>query len=265
MTTNTLARPTLRVCSERGLLLNDISLFTGSPDELRSHLKNLMSRRRPTLVSVLNVDQVLTLGELHDYRRAFSSSGLVTIDGAPVAALGRLIGHRQSRRYPGPMLVDEACILAAEHGWRVAILGGRNEVATQAAFQLRCRYPNLDVRTVPFPFISSLDDPRIYAVLSNLESSHPQIVLTCLGAPKQELWFHEWRDHLPPAVYLGVGAAVDFLAGTVKRAPVFVQRYGLEWLWRLCQEPRRLAHRYLIRGPRFLLVVQRSLLASIVR
>jgi glycosyltransferase involved in cell wall biosynthesis len=95
--------------------------------------------------------------------------------------------------------------------------------------------------------------------VARLRSLRPDIVFLCLGFPLQEAWWAHWRDRLPAAVYVGAGAAVDFAAGVRSRAPRAVQRLGMEWCWRLAQEPRRLAHRYLVRGPRFLVVAARSL------
>ena len=96
-------------------------------------------------------------------------------------------------------------------------------------------------------------------MIAQLRDVAPDIVFVCLGAPKQELWYLQWRDQLPPAVYIGAGAAVDFAADRVRRAPKLVQRIGAEWVWRLAQEPRRLAGRYLGKGPAFLFVIGRSL------
>jgi N-acetylglucosaminyldiphosphoundecaprenol N-acetyl-beta-D-mannosaminyltransferase len=96
-------------------------------------------------------------------------------------------------------------------------------------------------------------------VVEGIKNFAPDIVFLCLGAPKQESWFMEWRDLLPDGVYIGAGAAVDFAAGVSTRAPAQLQRLGMEWVWRLAQEPKRLAKRYLIKGPRFLVIAARSI------
>ena len=97
------------------------------------------------------------------------------------------------------------------------------------------------------------------AVLAPILAAKPDIVLVALGAPKQEIWIDRVRDALRPAVLLGVGASLDFIAGTIPRAPRWMSRAGLEWLFRLSREPRRLAYRYLVRDPRFLGILARRM------
>lgn len=110
--------------------------------------------------------------------------------------------------------------------------------------------------------LSDVDDPASLEVVEALASLEPDLVFVCLGSPKQDVWVSRWRAKLPPAVYIGAGAAVDFVAGTKRRAPRALQRLGLEWAFRLAQEPRRLARRYLVRGPAFAMVAVRSLIAA---
>ncbi len=95
-------------------------------------------------------------------------------------------------------------------------------------------------------------------VNKTLRDRAAEVTFICLGSPKQELWFLENRHELPPGIYVGAGAAIDFAGGAKKRAPVLAQRIGMEWVWRLAQEPRRLARRYLVDGPKFIFVVVRS-------
>ena len=110
-----------------------------------------------------------------------------------------------------------------------------------------------------------VDDPLSQEVIDRLAQLDPSLVYLCLGSPKQEAWFEHWRRELPAAVYVGAGAAVDFAAGARRRAPRALQMIGGEWTWRLVQEPRRMAGRYLGRGPRFLGVIARSVLRDRLR
>ena len=120
-------------------------------------------------------------------------------------------------------------------------------------------------RELPDLKIVGLDAPRINVdsisedVLSRIRDAKPDLVLVALGAPKQEIFSHEQREALKPAVLLGIGASLDFIAGSRRRAPRWVSSAGLEWLYRLAQEPRRLAGRYLLRDPQFLWIVGRQL------
>jgi N-acetylglucosaminyldiphosphoundecaprenol N-acetyl-beta-D-mannosaminyltransferase len=110
------------------------------------------------------------------------------------------------------------------------------------------------------PRISIERGPAEQKLAGQIRASGARLILVALGAPKQELWIHRWRGELGGAVCVAVGASLDFLAGRVRRAPGWISRAGLEWLFRLVQEPRRLARRYLVRDPRYALILVRTLL-----
>lgn len=234
-------------------------LFTGTGAELIDRLAGLVASDVPALIVTPNVDQVLELEENEEFRRAFDAASLRLIDGMPIVILARILGARGVHRHTGADLLPSVAGEARERGWRVAITGGADDVIEAAVRRLSKRYEGADVVGIPFPLISSPDDERARVAVAQLREHEPDVVFLCLGAPKQELWFTHWREELPAAVFVGAGAAVDFAAGTVLRAPAIVQRLALEWLWRLAREPRRLARRYLGRGPRFLAVIARSI------
>jgi N-acetylglucosaminyldiphosphoundecaprenol N-acetyl-beta-D-mannosaminyltransferase len=251
--------PTLRL-GDTDVLLAGEPLFRGTVDDLLDELDR--RRRRPgrTLVMTPNVDQVLSLRDDDAARRAFARADLRTVDGAPLIALARLLGDDGLQRLTGADLLLACVGAAAERGWRIALTGGAAGTSTRAVARLRAAHPDADVVDVPFPVLAAREDGR--GVVERLRALRPDVVFLCLGSPKQEAWFLAWEEALPDAVYVGAGAAVEFAAGVRHRAPRLVQRLGLEWVWRLLQEPRRLAYRYLVRGPRFLAVVARSLLAA---
>ncbi|MDN4616088.1 WecB/TagA/CpsF family glycosyltransferase [Leifsonia sp. F6_8S_P_1B] len=242
-----------------GTRLGGHPVFRGDEDALLTALHDLHAEESPRLVVTPNVDQVLRAADDPAAADAFSDASLLLADGAPLVALARLLGDDALRRHTGADLLDRVAAEAARSGWSVAIVGGRPEVARAAAGRLRESHPSAKVDAVETPELRSADDPAGAATVERLRSLHPDIVFLCLGFPLQEAWWSYWRDRLPAAVYVGAGAAVDFAAGARSRAPLTVQRLGLEWCWRLAQEPRRLAHRYLVRGPRFLAVASESL------
>jgi len=164
-------------------------------------------------------------------------------------------------RHTGADLLPLVAAQARRLGWRIAVTGGEEHIARIAAETLRRRF-DADVVAVPFPRITSVEDDGSRKVVDELVQLKPDLVFVCLGSPKQDVWVSHWRSELPPALYVGAGAAVDFVAGTKKRAPATIQRLGAEWIYRLVQEPRRLARRYLIRGPRFVYIALRSLLLA---
>jgi N-acetylglucosaminyldiphosphoundecaprenol N-acetyl-beta-D-mannosaminyltransferase len=135
----------------------------------------------------------------------------------------------------------------------VVLLGGDPSVSERAA-QLLDQGAGL-IRAIALPMLTSVEDESARSSVDELARFRPDIVFLALGSPKQEAWFLHWRDRLPDAVYIGSGAAADFAAGHRRRAPGLLQAGGLEWVWRLLQEPRRLAGRYLVKGPRFVKVI----------
>ncbi|HCJ50109.1 MAG TPA: hypothetical protein DHW40_12405 [Microbacterium sp.] len=231
-------------------------LFTGGIDDLLTTISALARSDRAHLVITPNVDQVLTLEDDPHARETFRAATLRIADGAPVVALARLLGARGIHRITGTDLLRVASARADALGWRIAVVGGSEDA-------LLALEPHDGVTVFRLPIIRDAreDDASLPAVRA-LHDFAPHLVFVCLGSPKQEFWFERWQDQLPPGVYVGAGAAVDFLAGVFRRAPRTLQVLGLEWAWRLAQEPRRLAHRYLVKGPRFVGVAARSLRAG---
>ncbi|GAB2859368.1 hypothetical protein GCM10027026_06480 [Myroides odoratimimus subsp. xuanwuensis] len=253
------SRVRLRVDSRGRLFLNAYPLFSSDSVALIEHFDSLLSQKRPALVVTANVDQLLDLERESATGQVYAGADLIVIDGQPVVQLARMLGAADVHRHTGADLLPMVAEHSATRGWRVSVLGGAPGVAERASAQLRERYPNSQVSAVEFPIVTGVEDEASLPVIEELTRQAPDAVFVCLGAPKQELWFLHWRDRLPPAVYVGAGAAVDFAAGAVSRAPRVVQRVGGEWVWRLAQEPRRLAGRYLLKGPRFALVIARSM------
>jgi N-acetylglucosaminyldiphosphoundecaprenol N-acetyl-beta-D-mannosaminyltransferase len=144
---------------------------------------------------------------------------------------------------------------AAAEGLRVALLGGGPGIAELAAKNLRERLPQLQIvdTLAPRLGLAATDEER--AAVERLKQAKADIIFVCLGAPKQELFSDRNREALAPAVLVGFGAAVDFAAGTMPRAPRWMSQMGLEWAFRLGREPKRLAARYLLRDPEFVKIV----------
>ncbi len=210
-----------------------------------------------------NVDHVVMAEHDERFRRAYAVASLCLADGMPVLWAARLLGEPLPAKVSGSDLVLPLMERAERQGWRVYILGGAPGVGARAAERLLARFPRLLIAGADAPRIDMGGAPEARRdVVLRVRESRADLVLVALGAPKQELWIAEAAADLRPAVLLGVGASVDFLAGTARRAPAWVSASGLEWLYRLAQEPRRLWKRYLLRDPEFLLIVLRQLRAS---
>ncbi len=236
-------------------------LVVGTMPELLDLLEGLLPTHELLTAVTPNTDFTVLMGSDDRMADAVQEADLLLADGAPLVWLARLLGARGLHRLTGADLLPDTCARAARTGWRVVLTGGRDGVAELAAQHLR-EQTGADVLALPFPLLDGPDDPAGRSVVDALREVQPDIVFVCLGAPKQEAWVSRWRAELPPAVYVGAGAAVDFAAGLRTRAPRPMQTLGGEWLYRLAQEPRRLARRYLLRGPLFLTVVGRSLLRA---
>ncbi|HET8755753.1 MAG TPA: WecB/TagA/CpsF family glycosyltransferase, partial [Solirubrobacteraceae bacterium] len=185
-------------------------------------------------------------------RAAVLSADFTVPDGQPLVWALRALGHPLEDRVYGPDLMEAACARAARTGRRFYLYGGRNPGAlAQLARSLRLRYPGLRIVGGQAPPFRELTDAEEEAVAADIKRSGADVVWVGLGVPKQEKWMARMRHRLSAPVLVGVGAAFDFHAGLIPQAPAWMQRSGLEWLFRLAQEPRRLWRRYLRYNPRF--------------
>jgi N-acetylglucosaminyldiphosphoundecaprenol N-acetyl-beta-D-mannosaminyltransferase len=185
-------------------------------------------------------------------RAAVLGSDLVVPDGQPLVWALNLLGHDLADRVYGPDLMDRACARAARTGRRMYLYGGRSHGAlVQLTRNLRLRHPGIKIVGGYAPPFRQLNEAEKAAVVADIERSRAEVVWVGIGVPKQELWMAEMTARLPRCVLVGVGAAFDIHGGLVPQAPGWMQRRGLEWVFRLAQEPRRLWRRYLRYNPRF--------------
>jgi N-acetylglucosaminyldiphosphoundecaprenol N-acetyl-beta-D-mannosaminyltransferase len=210
-----------------------------------------IAARRPGYICVAAVHTVMASQEDPELREAVLASDLTVPDGMPLVWAMNLLGHSLPSRVYGPDLMHHACVRAAATGARFYLYGGREESLERLRHDLPERYPGLQlagVETAPF---RELTDEEAIATAARINASGADVVWVGLGVPLQEKWMAKLRPLLDAAVLVGVGAAFDFHAGIKKQAPDGLQRLGLEWAFRLSQEPRRLWRRYLHYNPRF--------------
>lgn len=184
------------------------------------------------------------------FRDVLNGAYLVVPDGFPVAAMLRTQGFRSQRRVPGPDLMLELCREAAERGIRVGFYGSSEECLDLLAHRLPAKIPTLQIAYQYSPPDKTFTNSEDEEIVEKIKESGAQILFVGLGCPKQERWMHA-HVHRVGTVMVGVGAAFDFHAGLLQRAPKWMQAVGLEWLYRLAKEPRRLWRRYLKHNPRF--------------
>lgn len=203
-----------------------------------------------TVVSPVNVLCEAYLDE--DYGRLARSAEMFVPDGKPVVVAARLRGESQTERIYGPDLMLALCERSAQHGWRQYYYGGAEGVPEELATTLEVRFPGLVTAGAYSPPFRDLTPEEDAAIIAQINAAQPDVIWVGLGSPKQDFWVAEHRDRLEAPVMLGVGAAFDFHTGRIPQAPAWMQRFALEWVFRLVQEPRRLWRRYAKYNPLFL-------------
>jgi N-acetylglucosaminyldiphosphoundecaprenol N-acetyl-beta-D-mannosaminyltransferase len=221
-------------------------------------IDRLVQSGRGGTVFTPNVDHVVMAESNERLRRAYHAASLSLVDGTPVLWASHLLSQPLPAKVSGSDLVMPLMELAARKGYRVYLLGGAPGVAHKAKLKLEQAFPGLEIVGVDDSFVDV--DALAPKIIERIQKAKPHILLAALGAPKQEIFAFEQRKLLKPAVVVGVGASLDFVAGVRKRAPRWISKIGLEWFYRLIQEPRRLARRYLLRDPKFCVIVLRQLM-----
>lgn len=210
--------------------------------------------RRPHYVCITGVHGVIESRSDPQLRAIHEAAALVTPDGMPLVFMANRLGFGPVERVYGPDLMRAVCRDSPRRGYRHFLYGGAPGVAEGLAEVLRRRYAGIAVVGTHCPPFRPLTDAEDAAVVAEINAAKPDIVWVGLSTPKQERWMSAHLGRIDAPVMIGVGAAFDFLAGTKRQAPRWMQRSGLEWLFRLATEPRRLARRYASIVPRFLLL-----------
>jgi N-acetylglucosaminyldiphosphoundecaprenol N-acetyl-beta-D-mannosaminyltransferase len=202
---------------------------------------------RSFIVCTLNIDHLAKLQTIPKFRESYQKAEFVTADGFPIVILGRLTGSEVSRT-TGADLVDPVCREAASQELSVFFFGSTIETLAECARRLQSRYPTLNVAgtLAPGPNFDPYSSEADNAI-SVIRKANARLCFLALGAPRQELFAVRCSELIQETGFLCVGAALNFIAGTERRAPNIIQRVDLEWLWRLLRDPRRLGGRY-VRG-----------------
>jgi N-acetylglucosaminyldiphosphoundecaprenol N-acetyl-beta-D-mannosaminyltransferase len=200
-----------------------------------------------------NVDYVIRSGRDPIFRASINAANLRVPDGMWIVYSSRLAGRPLRGTVTGRLILPRFAEYCAGRGLRLGLMGAGPGVAQAAAEKLKSDYPGLEIVhaiTPPNPFVvrSSEDE----AIVAAIKADRPALLFVALGAPKQEIWMNAHAAELAPTVLIGVGAALDVVAGKVREAPRWMTLIGMEWLFRLAQEPRRLARRYLWDDPRII-------------
>ncbi len=214
-----------------------------------AHILAELAAERGGWVVTPNLDHLRRFTQDVQVRQLYATANLSLADGMPLIWASRIRGTPLPGRVPGSGLIWSLSAAAAHAGRSLYFLGGEPGSAEAAAAVLRNRYPNVRITGTDCPPMGfEQSESAMQSLIDRVVSADPDIVYVALGSPKQEWLIGQIHHHLPRAWWLGVGISFSFVAGHVRRAPVWMQRTGLEWLHRLWQEPRRLARRYLVHG-----------------
>lgn len=214
-----------------------------SPDDL---LKSMLSASSLQHIITANANYIREAAREPEVRQAFEDAALVVPDGMPVVWAARIYGLPVARRITGHDLTDALARLSASGGPRLFLLGGAPGVGERAAANLESRHPGVQIAGTYSPPMCGYPVPaeEDRRMVDAVRSARADALLVALGCPKQDLWIASHRQELDVSVAIGVGCVFDVLAGEVSRAPRWLQSTGMEWVYRLYQEPRRLSTRY---------------------
>jgi len=229
-----------------------VPLAVSDYDEVIAWMDAMVGSEARGWLTAAAVNLVMSAHDDAATMKALLGASLAVPDGQPLVWALRLLGHGRATRVYGPDLMERWCARAAVTGTPTYLYGGRSEQALELlSGRLRERFPGLRIVGGWSPPFRPLSEREREEVAARIDDSGAQVVWVGTGQPKQELWMSEMRPLLRAPLLVGVGAAFDFHAGIVSQAPAWMQRNGLEWLYRLSREPRRLWRRYASQNPRF--------------
>jgi N-acetylglucosaminyldiphosphoundecaprenol N-acetyl-beta-D-mannosaminyltransferase len=224
-----------------GVMVDQVD-FDGAVDRIERFLTSGGSHQ----IATVNLDFVSIARRKPEFMEVLNQVDLAVPDGMPLVWLSRFTGTPLTERVAGVELFGACCDIAAEQRLGVFLLGAADGVAEEAARNLQSMYPGLNVVGTYSPSHGSLSEEEDEHIVSLIQEAQPHFLFVALGAPRQDIWIREHISRLHVPVAMGVGCVFDIYAGSVKRAPRWMQQLGMEWAFRLAQEPARLWRRYLI-------------------
>ena len=228
-----------------------------SREVLQDELVRRIRERRPTTILFANVHKLVLARQDADLRSALAAADLVLPDGQPLVWAARWLGTPVPERLAGADMMHVTLELASQNSWRVFFLGTRPQVLRRAVRRVASRYPGLIMAGSHHGYFRAEESERVVAAIN---ASLADVLLVALGSPHKELWLTRFRSQLNVPIRQAVGGSFDILAGKRRRAPRWMQRAGLEWLYRMLQDPVHLSGRYFFTNSIFLLLLVRALL-----
>lgn len=230
-----------------GKIINS-NISTLSFKETVSAIETWISKRQKKYVCICNTHSVVTASNDITFEEVLNEAGLCTPDGMPLVWALRSYGYTEQERVDGPNLMLKLCELSIVKKYKIFLYGGTKETLEELTQTLLKQYDGIEIVGTHSPPFRQLTQEEDNEVMNMINSTEADIVFVSLGCPKQEYWMYHHRDRIN-GIMIGVGAAFDFITGRIKRPPMLFQRLGLEWLFRLFKEPKRLWKRYAYNNP----------------
>ena len=237
----------IRMCRILGVHIAAVNMQT-----LLEFIINNIKIIQGQYICVSNVHTTVMAYDNKDYLNVQNSSLLSIPDGGPLSSVGRKRGYNEMQRTTGPDLLDEILKISADKKYKHYFYGSTNETLDKLQNEIKKKYGDVYIVGKYSPPFRTLTKEEDLQIVDNINKANPDFVWVGLGAPKQENWMYEHQNKVN-ALMIGVGAAFDYLAGNIKRAPMWMQKLNLEWLYRLMQDPVRLFSRYLYTNIKFII------------
>lgn len=215
--------------------------------ETLDEIDHLVIKNEKSYIVTPNVDHIVKLEKDKELKKVYENAALVLADGKPLIWISKLYKKPIKEKISGSDLFPLMCEMAANKKYSMFFLGAAEGVANKAAYNLKQKYNNLNVvGTYSPPYGFEKSDKEIEKIIGMINDAKPDILIVGLGCPKQEKFIYKYKEQLNVPVSLGLGASLDFEAGNIKRAPKWMANHGLEWFYRMIQDPKRLIKRYLL-------------------
>ena len=227
------------------IVLLGIPFHDTSLSEVLDLIATLIACRRSAFFVTANLDFAAKSSKDVELQRILVGAEMVLCDGVPLLWISRFTSHPLKEKVSGSDLVPLLATRAAQEGWRIFMLGGTDETLERASRNLKINYPGIVISGTYAPPFAPLHQFDNGEIVKRIKEASPDILLVAFGCPKQEKWIYEHYEELGVPFSIGVGASIDFMAGKVHRAPQWIAKCGLEWVFRMVQEPKRLAGRYI--------------------
>jgi len=235
-------------------------------DEAVEVIVNNIQSKRKTIIFTPNVDHIVKAKFDREFKEIYSHVDLSLVDGMPLVWISGIYGKKLPERINGTNLIIRLCKTIQEKNLSLFLLGPKEEILKLAVGNIKKTYPGLDkigYRSIPFENLFNYEESL--KVINEINKFKPDILLLGFGPPHQEKWIYRYYNFLDAYIFIGVGSTFDFLSKKKKRAPIWMQNLGLEWLFRLIQEPRRLWKRYIIGNTIFLFLLLKDALIIFIK